>query len=258
LLRKLPPKEQNSRIASATQGDAAGTGETIRIQHSEGRVMKSFLQPQFVASFIVLLLTAGLSQGVEFRQKVPVSRPFNQFPMQVGEWKGSPEVMEREFRDFLNFSDYIMANYTDPRGKTVNFYVAYYQDQRKGESIHSPETCIPSSGWTFNNAGNSIVTLADGKTSVVINRALIEKAGARKLAYFWFPQRGRTLTKLYQLKLFTFWDALTKQRTDGALVRVITPVYDSEQLQDAEQRLQSFTQNIVPVLEGFIPGKDLR
>jgi exosortase D (VPLPA-CTERM-specific) len=257
LLSKLPPKKQKSRIESAQTYDA-GIGKTITIHRSEVSVMKSFLQPQFVASLVVLLLTAGISQGFEFRQKVPVSRPFNQFPMQIGDWKGSSEVMEKEFRDALDFSDYIMANYTDSRGKTVNFYIAYYQDQRKGESLHSPETCLFSSGWTFNQAGDSVVTLADGKTSVVINRALIEKAGARELAYFWFPQRGRNLTKLYQLKLFTFWDALTKQRTDGALVRVLTPVYESEQMQDAEQRLQTFTRNIVPVLEGFIPGKDLR
>ena len=177
--------------------------------------------------------------------------------MQVGEWKGSPETMGQEFRDALNFSDYLMANYTDQQGKRINFYVAYYQDQRKGESIHSPDSCLPMSGWTFTEAGDSIVPFADGKASLPVNRALIEKLGARQLAYYWFPQRGRTLTKLYQLKLFTFWDSLTKQRTDGALVRVITPVYDAELLQDAEQRLQSFTRMIVPALDGFIPGKDL-
>jgi EpsI family protein len=59
------------------------------------------------------------------------------------------------------------------------------------------------------------------------------------------------------LKLFTFWDALTRQRTDGALVRLITPIYDSEEVADAEQRLQAFTMEIVPVLDQFIPGKDV-
>jgi len=251
VFKKLPPKEKYGRATQVIAGENVN-----RLEKTKNG--KAFLQPQFVMSMAVLLLTVGLSQGIEFRQRVAIGRPFNQFPMQIGEWKGSPEVMEREFRDALDFSDYILATYTDSRGKTVNLYVAYYQDQRKGESIHSPETCIPMNGWTFNQAGDSTVTLADGKTSVEINRALIEKTGTRELAYFWFPQRGRNLTKLYQMKLFTFWDALTKQRTDGALVRVLTPVYESEQVEDAEQRLQTFTRNIVPVLEGFIPGKDLR
>jgi EpsI family protein len=63
---------------------------------------------------------------------------------------------------------------------------------------------------------------------------------------------------MFQLKAYTFLDALTRQRTDGALVRLITPVYDSEQAQDAEARLQRFSQEFVPVLTGFLPGKEPR
>ena len=96
--------------------------------------------------------------------------------------------------------------------------------------------------------------LSAGKSPLPVNRAFMEKASDRELVYYWFPQRGRILTKLYQLKLYTFWDSLTKQRTDGALVRVITQVYPNEQLQDAEMRLQGFTREIVPVLDGFLPG----
>jgi EpsI family protein len=81
----------------------------------------------------------------------------------------------------------------------------------------------------------------------------MEKEGQRELAYYWFPMRGRILTSLYQLKIYNFWDALTKQRTDGALVRIITPVYPNESLQDAEVRLQEFTALIVPVLKEYIP-----
>jgi EpsI family protein len=86
-----------------------------------------------------------------------------------------------------------------------------------------------------------------------VNRAFMQKGAYKQLSYYWFPQRGRILTNAYQLKIFAFWDALTKQRTDGALVRVITPVYDFEELADAEQRLQAFTGEIVPLLAEFIP-----
>jgi EpsI family protein len=61
---------------------------------------------------------------------------------------------------------------------------------------------------------------------------------------------------MYQLKAYAFWDALTRRRTDGALVRLITPVYESEQLSDAETRLQAFTRDLVPVLDRFLPGKE--
>jgi len=81
----------------------------------------------------------------------------------------------------------------------------------------------------------------------------MEKSGYKQVAYFWFPMRGRVLTNAWELKLYTFWDALTRQRTDGALVRLITPVVQGEQVEDAEKRLQDFTRQIVPILDDFLP-----
>ena len=105
----------------------------------------------------------------------------------------------------------------------------------------------------FRQAGRAQVPLAESGRSITVDRAIIEKSGQRQISYFWFPARGRILTNAYEMKLYTFWDSLTRQRTDGALVRVITPVLQGEQVEDAEKRLQEFTKQIVPVLDGFIP-----
>jgi EpsI family protein len=152
----------------------------------------------------------------------------------------------------LDLSDYAMIDFKSD-GKHVDFYVAYYESQRKGESIHSPETCLPGSGWDFRQAGRAHVSLAEPGRSITVNRAIMEKSGSRQLSYFWFPARGRILTNAWELKFYTFWDSLMRQRTDGALVRVITPVLQGEQVEDAEKRLQDFTKQIVPVLDEFIP-----
>ena len=80
---------------------------------------------------------------------------------------------------------------------------------------------------------------------------LRKKGDYKQLSYYWFPQRGRILTNAYQLKIFAFWDDLTMQRTDGALVRLVTPIYYSEK--EAEQRLQKFTDDVVPILNTFLP-----
>jgi len=61
------------------------------------------------------------------------------------------------------------------------------------------------------------------------------------------------MTNAWELKLYDFWDVLTRQRTDGALVRLITPVYPNEDVPQAEARLAAFTQAIVPVLDEFLP-----
>jgi len=90
-----------------------------------------------------------------------------------------------------------------------------------------------------------------------VNRAVMQYGGATQIAYFWFSQRGRVLNNAYQLKIYNFWDALTKQRTDGALIRLITPVYENEKLDDVDSRFQSFVRAFVPVLNEYIPGKNI-
>ena len=258
VLGKLPPKGPRDEgrgtmeeAAEAAMGDSARTDERVEpIQQT--KPINQLFQPVFIVAIVLLGSTLVLSKGIEFREKVAISKPFSQFPMQVGEWKGSREEMGQQFLDILKPSDYVILNYSNQQGKAISFYVAYYQDQRQGESIHSPETCLPAGGWESKEAGNITIPLV-GATSLPVNRAFIEKTGERQLVYYWFPQRGRILTTLYEVKLYTLWDALTKHRTDGALVRVITPVLQGEQVEDAEARLQGFTREIVPVLDGFIP-----
>ncbi len=219
----------------------------------EGVNQKSvFIRPQFLVSVVLLSLTLGLTQGIEFREAIPLSRSFDQFPMTVGKWIGSKQDMEQQFIDTLDFSDYIIADYQDNSGKTINFYVAYYESQRKGESIHSPASCLRGGGWQFKQAGKLSLALNNGK-QMPVNRAIIEKEPVKQVSYYWFPSRDRILTNAYQMKIFNFWDALTRQRTDGALVRIITLVYPDESIEQAETRMKNFINDIQPVLSGFLP-----
>jgi exosortase D (VPLPA-CTERM-specific) len=210
--------------------------------------------PQFLAATAALLLTIALANMVDFREKTPLVKPFSGFPIQIGEWSGIRTGMEQEFLDTLNLSDYAMIDYRNPEGKEISFYAAFNATQSKGEATHSPASCLPSNGWVFRESGTTVVPgAAKGEKTLRVCRAFMEKNGVRQLVYFWFPQRGRDLTSLYQVKFFNFWDALTRQRTDGALVRVITPVYQTEQVEDAEQRLVAFTGQAAQLLTGFIP-----
>lgn len=219
----------------------------------EEKVIGSSLKtPQFIVSVILLGATLALSQGIEFREAIPMSKSFDQFPMQVGKWTGARQLMESKFIETLNFSDYIMADFQDDSGKAINFYVAYYESQRKGESIHSPETCLRGGGWQFRQAGSTSLELRDGK-HLPLNRAIIEKEPVQQVSYFWFPARDRVLTNAFEMKWFNFWDALTRQRTDGALVRLITQIYPSENSGQAENRMKDFINDIYPVLSEYLP-----
>jgi len=251
ILRRIAPRASESFFARPApvvhRGDAASAyaGET----HGKG-----FLRPpQFVAAALLLAFTFGINQAVDFREKIPVSRPLSDFPLTVGPWSGTRQIMEQDIIKELDLSDYAMIDYRNGGNRNVNFYVAWYESQRKGESIHSPETCMPASGWTFRQSGAVPVSLLHLGKTMNVNRGILEKSGVIQVSYFWFPARGRIMLNAWEMKLYTFWDSLTRQRTDGALVRLITPLYPDERQEDAEARLNDFMMLIVPVLDTFLP-----
>lgn len=252
LKRLFPALPEVARVHDAPAYWGASSGLTAR----DGKVAVISVVPRFLAAVAVLGATLALAHGVEFREKVPIKKSFAQFPEKVGEWTGIRRELEQLFRDALEFSDYVIIDYTNREGKNVNFYTAYYETQRKGGSIHSPASCLPGSGWELKESGNVTVPSGDGRGGIRVRRAFMQMGGKTDLVYYWFPQRGRILTDIYEMKFFTFWDALTRQRTDGALVRVITPVYQDEGVEAAEARLQAFTRQIVPVLDACLPGKE--
>lgn len=155
----------------------------------------------------------------------------------------------------LKLSDYLLVDYRNSRAETVSLYVAYNESQRKGESSHSPASCLPGSGWVFEDSGPASLPVGPAGELRQVKRAFMQKSGEKLLVYYWFPQRGRVLTNLIELKLYAFWDALTRRRTDGALVRLITPVATGEQPADVERRLTDFARQAVPVLNSFLPGR---
>ncbi|MCP4307702.1 MAG: EpsI family protein, partial [bacterium] len=83
--------------------------------------------------------------------------------------------------------------------------------------------------------------------------AIIQKGLNRQLVYYWFDQRGRSLTSDYAAKGFAALDSLILGRTDGALVRVVTPIEDGETEADADRRMREFLTPVLANLPAYVP-----
>ena len=139
----------------------------------------------------------------------------------------------------------------------VDFFSAYYHKLTEGQGIHSPEVCIPTAGWEMAKIEKHELTIkGSGWPPFTVNRAIIEKGLNQQLVYYWFEQRGRRLTNDYVAKAMTVWDSVTIGRTDGALVRVITPIIPGERIEKAEARLHDFLGEALPSLGQYIPGEN--
>ncbi len=88
---------------------------------------------------------------------------------------------------------------------------------------------------------------------VPVNRAIIQKGLSKQVVYYWFEGRGRRVTNDYVAKAMTLLDAIVRSRTDGALVRLLTPVRPGETEAEAEQHLRLFLDSSVDVLPQFVP-----
>ena len=92
-----------------------------------------------------------------------------------------------------------------------------------------------------------------GGYPLVVNRTVIRKDEYAQLVYYWFKQRERNETSEFSIKWWLFWDALTRNRTDGALIRLTTLVMPNEDVAEADRRLTDFTNLVYPLLPDYIP-----
>ena len=209
----------------------------------------------------VLMVAALASQTIE---RPPVLIPERDrlalFPSQVGDFEGRETFIDQIYIDALKVSDYLMSNYQRPaEQQPVQLWIAYYDSQVKGASVHSPQACLPGGGWQIDSFDVREIpgVLPDG-SALRVNRVEIAMGEERQLVYYWFAQRGRVITNEFAVKWFIFWDGLTRNRTDGALVRVTTFVGDAAQLPEAEARLEAFVRAADPRLNYFLPGAEAR
>lgn len=207
------------------------------------------------AAVVVVLLGAVTSYTLpQHAELSPPRRDFAAFPADFGAWHGKDGKLEQIYLDALKLDDYILADFQAPDGPSVNFYVAYYASQRKGQSAHSPRTCIPGGGWKIVSLDRyQINEITMNGQTLQVNRTVIQMGEYRQLVYYWFQQRGRILTNEYLVKWYLFWDALTRNRTDGALIRLTTEVRTDEKITDADQRLINFSKTVSPQLKDYIP-----
>jgi EpsI family protein len=82
---------------------------------------------------------------------------------------------------------------------------------------------------------------------------MIVQGNQRELVYYWFQQRGRVITNEFVVKWYLFWDALTRHRSDGALVRLIVPISPTVSEAAADRRLQELAGDIAPILTRYVP-----
>ena len=181
---------------------------------------------------------------------------FAEFPRRLGDWQqqGAPRALDPRVETVLGADDYRSVTLAHPnREPTVEFFSAWYADQSKG-GVHSPEICLPGGGWEIAWLERSDLTdQMNWPTPFHVNRAIIQKGETRMMVFYWFEQKGRKVAWDMAAKYWLLVDGIRTGRTDGALVRLTTPILRTETDADAEARLMDVLRETTRILPRFIP-----
>ncbi|HXC95518.1 MAG TPA: EpsI family protein [Edaphobacter sp.] len=190
---------------------------------------------------------------------VPTSDPLSQMPRSFGPWTAQDIPLTDDTLAVLGKGDFLNRIYSAsqepglPAIPPVSLFIGYFASQRTGQTMHSPQNCLPGAGWTFESKDYTTLQDVNGK-NYNVGEYVISNGDSKQFVIYWYQAHGRSIPNEYVAKGYMVTDAIRLNRTDGALVRVITQVMPSESLESAKARAIHFTQQMAPTLPRFIPN----
>lgn len=166
------------------------------------------------------VLVGALVAGNLTERRIPerLAFPLEQISQQIAGWRATGDyTLPPPTIHALNATAYLARGYQ--RGdQRLDLFVAYYAQQRAGESMHSPKHCLPGAGWEIWQLGSAWVPLVS--ESVKINGYSIENTGTREVMFYWYQSKSRIVASEYLGKVLLARDTLLTGRTGGSIVRI--------------------------------------
>jgi EpsI family protein len=189
------------------------------------------------------------------RAETPPSRePLALFPLRVGNWQGREIPIPQWALDVLGAGEFAERNYTRDQGEPpIDLFIAYFPSNRMGSTMHSPQNCLPGSGWAPVESTRIRIARPPGEGQIGVNRYVLAKGLDHVLVLYWYQQHGRAVASEYWSKYYLVADSIRTNRSDAALVRVITPIAQNESVASPQQRSVAFVEEVLPLLEKYIP-----
>lgn len=207
----------------------------------------------FVLGLCFFGATAAISRSM--RSETPRAVSLDSLPNTVASWTGGEAPFAPDVIAALGVDAYVHRIYSAPADPPVSLYVGYYESQRTGDTIHSPQNCLPGAGWLPVTTERVDLDVPGRAAPVTINRVLIQKGLERQIVLYWYQSRGRVVASDYWSKIYLVYDAARHHRSDAAMVRVITPITGADRSErDADARAEAFVRAMFPDLDRLLPS----
>jgi EpsI family protein len=200
---------------------------------------------------IALLGVGALAWSLELRPPLAVdASPMRSFPREIDGWYSEDIPLESTVEAMLRADFNLQRLYVHPVAGQIEVYVGYYGTDRGGRPEHTPWVCYPSAGWRILSHRQVWI---DRERGLRANELSVEKAGSPHLVHFWYrSSRATGLLGTKDQLVDRFLGRLAGSRSDGALVRLSTPLDDGDETV-ARSRLSSFGSELDGLLEARWP-----
>lgn len=238
-------------LADALDLDTTGMAAQL------GRIRLLRPSPALITAALLALGVVAAWQAMPDNRGAPPPRTtFDLFPRQLGDWtqQGPEQRLTPAIAKALGANDYRQVTLSrDAATQTVGLFMAYYADQTKG-GVHSPEICLPGSGWEIARLERIDIAPKLGlSTPFPTNLAIIQKGQTRMMVFYWFQQGERRVAWDFAAKLWLLADGIRTGQTDGGIVRLTTLMGADEAPEAAEARLLDATRGVIQQLPRFMP-----
>lgn len=202
---------------------------------------------------VILLCQAFLSYSFTRDENIPAVPSLSQFPENIGDWVIEQDgVMDKEAQSIIKPDDYLIRSYVENGTRSsATVFIAYFKSQRSDKAPHSPKNCLPGSGWVPSSAGMIDVPVP-GSQPIRVNRYVVAKGNEKNVVLYWYQTWNRVIASEYMARWYLISDSMRYNRSDTALVRVISPVIEGQEPASAEVPVR-FVQALYPMLEPYFP-----
>jgi EpsI family protein len=198
---------------------------------------------RLILTLVLLAATLMASKLADNGKSASLAQPLDSIGTSIAGFTGSavnlplgPGALEA-----LKCDTYLSRTY-QKSGIDADLFIAYYAQQRSGESMHSPKHCLPGAGWEIWDYGSTDVG-ANGR-NFKINKYSISHDGNRRLVLYWYQSKTRIIASEYLGKILLARDALLRHSTAGSIVRIIVPDQPG-----VLQAAREFASGIIPQVE---------
>ena len=208
---------------------------------------------RFTILAALLFATFGFLKARDREEVLPPHSELSEFPVTLGDWRGKNLPISNDVLEVLGPGQFLIRDYLHSSGTLVaNLFIAFFPSQRKGDTIHSPKNCLPGAGWVPVESARIWIDGPD-RHKIEVNRYLIEKGSEQAVVLYWYQAHGHVTPSEYGAKYRLVADAISMNRSDGAMVRITTFLQHGENLSSAQARATDFAQLAIPLLDTCLP-----